>query len=726
MRNIYRRELIRCFADEPFSSSPEFENRSYLREDNYIDLVVLPSSQTQQELTNSDRDALINYLNKVSSQQTHCIDIAEVLQRNDEIVFVQGVAGAGKTTMVDMMTFKWAKKELAGDAFENIDFIFKFTCREMNNLNCKDLTWEHLLKTTYPEIFDDLDGYNELLQGLKDISGRVLILVDGLDELSNVYQMNSSGNDKLLEIVFKLMSPKQNTFLKDHKTIISGRPKACELARRQFSKILKTKTVQVCGFNQTNIVKYIKNFFGNDDNYKSNKVQFLINQSKNLKMMASVPVFLWVICSVFSEDYIDKPVKSNGELYFYACLVLLRNHFHRKTSKSLHLHEIVNDESVIKQLYSVMILSVKTYMQNKVLFTDNEIQDLPYSLEQTGFIVKYPRGNKGKPTYQFRHLIIQEFLCAMYLTITKDIGKYTSNRELSSCLPTIVDIHRLIENKENQLFVEFYHGLDHVKEPISRFYQWYKAYKFNSFIKSYNVDLKNNTFTIPENAIKGTQLILNKDLLKKMTMVDDLLIVSSKRIKSVRIFGDYDKIPLLVDTRIFQIILTVVYSLNIQIIDKCLVYFLEDVSPNNFIIDNVLKFILVPIHFIILFEPAGSLLCCDSECQLTVSPDGVMSKADFISKLFDLLGKFKDRISRFVIYIDYMVSQEEDMKLMGSVILEAIEIGELHKGNTAIDVLFGSFARDDEKNAEMKLEAKLYYEQFLDERGKLTELVNFQ
>ena len=86
-----------------------------------------------------------------------------------------------------------------------------------------------------------------------------------------------------------------------------------------------------------------------------------------------------------------------------------------------------------------MTLSVKTYMRNQVLFSDKEVSQLkcPVHLEQTGLIVKYNRGEMREPIYQYKHLVLQEFLTGIYLCVTKGISPYLTNRELSSCAPVI-------------------------------------------------------------------------------------------------------------------------------------------------------------------------------------------------------------------------------------------------------------------------------------------------
>ena len=647
--------------------------------------MVLPSSSVEEELNNSDRDALIAYQNNVSSMpnETQCISLNEILQPNDEMVFVRGVAGSGKTTMIDMLALKWAKCEL-GKAFSDVDFLFKFNCRELNNLLHRGLTLESLFVETYPEIFSEIS-----LRELIDLSERVLIMVDGLDELSDVYKMGSNHEkDDLLQVVFQLMSPKQKPFLKNHKTIVSGRPKACEFVRAQFSRRnIKTNIIQVCGFNSLNVERYIENFFNYEDSYKAKRVSIIVNHSIDLRVMASIPVFLWVICTVFSEDLIGKPLDSNVELYFYACLILLRNHFNRNSSSPYKsLYEVVKDLSVTKQLYSVMVLSAKTYMQNRVLFTDEEIKNLPYHLEQTGFIVKYSRGNLKKPTYQFKHLIIQEFLCAMYLSITKDIGRYKSNRELSSCLPTIVGIHRLIEENTNELFITFYNELEKIKEPASHFTRWLAERKYYSYIRTHNIDLQNNTIVIPGSMIRGTQLVILADFetdFMKILQQKNISVVSPSILKSasIRYFG--------FSGSHLQIIRKLIYFLNIQKIDDLYLKFVlyNDDDLNSDIIDIIRltttkKKTIISIGFStvisnISFKDDSPFL------ELNTNDLIISNKAEF-DVTYEYLNKLIDRTERYIITIDASEKEKRDMELEKNVILKAVELGKVHQIKTLI------------------------------------------
>ena len=182
------------------------------------------------------------------------------------------------------------------DSTQSFDFVFMFTCRELNVMLEDIKTVEEVFRKNYPEVFDIIN-----ISDLQSISDRVLIIVDGVDELQDIYKFNKRKSFNL-RLLSSLVDTKKG-ILKNHKVIACGRPKACEFIKQQFGQ--RSKTIEVVGFNQDNILKYIDKFFINETE-KARKVKEVLTISNNLKVMSTVPVFLWVICCVYGEDLITK------------------------------------------------------------------------------------------------------------------------------------------------------------------------------------------------------------------------------------------------------------------------------------------------------------------------------------------------------------------------------------------------------------------------------------
>ena len=454
-----------------------------MREDVYIDLVMLPSTAVDREWSNSDRAALMEQENLPKTTTHKAID--KVLLPQDELVFIRGIGGIGKTSLLDMLTFKWAKGEV--NNLSTINFLFKFTCRDLNNTTDNFSNLQELFKFKFPEVFESIN-----LDDLMEIADKVLLIVDGLDELKDLYVENNPGASSiksLVQFVFSLLDPKGD-WLKNHKVLACGRPKAIDYVKTKLPTNSKRKTIEVCGFDDNNVIKYIENFFG-ENIEKAETVKDLITQSYNLRLMARVPVFLFVICSVYKDNLLTNSINTQTELYFYSSLIFIRNHFKSKPNQYPNLMSILEDQKVMEMLYSIMQLSVTTYMENKVIFNESDIRSLScrFSIEETGFITKYRAGNKQQSTYQFRHLVLHEFFTALHLCVTKNITPFKSNLELSSCKPTMIGVQRMLETKDNTLFVVFYDKLIEICKSklrwLAKLLQGRRRVTFNKFVGAF-------------------------------------------------------------------------------------------------------------------------------------------------------------------------------------------------------------------------------------------------
>ena len=101
LRQLYKEDLINCLVKQPLSLSGE-DSQYAMREDIYIDLLVLPSSEVDSERNSSDREALLRQRHLERSSSEKAFD--RLFFPDDELVIVRGVAGIGKTTLIDMFT----------------------------------------------------------------------------------------------------------------------------------------------------------------------------------------------------------------------------------------------------------------------------------------------------------------------------------------------------------------------------------------------------------------------------------------------------------------------------------------------------------------------------------------------------------------------------------------------------------------------------------------------
>ena len=467
--------MIEWVIDQPFNLNSSGRTNPLSREQGYVDLAVLTGEQVDNEWKNSDRESIM----QMNHLRIQGIGINDLWKPNDQFVVVRGVAGIGKSTLIKRYVLEWAQDEILNgkNDDEKIDFLFFFECRELNTMsNIK--SFEELLKAKYPELFIDFTD-------LQKIAGRIMIIVDGLDELQGVYDETQEEKYPISEMTKKMIDPK-SSILKGHKTIVGGRHNACESIMSNLTHT-SIKTVEVCGFNEYKSIEYIERYFG-PDVHRADKVKEIIKRP-NIRVMANVPVLLFIICLLYSEDF-EEEINTVTELYVYGLFAFLRNHNRGPENfGNIGLSSFVISQRFGEVVYLLSLLSVKTYMNGQVVFTDNDIKAIgcDLNLEETGLMVKHSIGNFGHQVYQFKHLVFQEFLCSLHLCLTKGVSKYNTNRELSSCTSTILGIHHLVQTKHNHLFMQFYKSLETIHKSSGTLKKQLqnplKQFRYNTFIK---------------------------------------------------------------------------------------------------------------------------------------------------------------------------------------------------------------------------------------------------
>lgn len=426
------------------------------REEAYVELAVLEAKEIDALWNCAERDFHIEQ-NRLSRSS---ISMNEVVMSQDETVIIRGIAGIGKTTMIENYILQWAKSTiLLGDLQEaHINFLFKFSCREINAMNTFG-SLKDLFRRNYPEVFKHIT-----FEDLEEISAHVLIVIDGIDELKDVdlienVQGTDSSDLQTVKLIFELIEAR--TFLKGHKTILTGRPEVCQLVNSVLSLSSNPNTIkriEICGFNRENVDIYIRKFYG-DDLARQRDIKMKLRESENLSMMATIPIYLWVICNIYKENVISAPIETTTELCMYACLLFIRNHLRAKNLQNYKLatlRDLVEDDKILCIINTLARLSMTTLDERKVIFSEKDLKfaQMPIKIEESGFIVKYCYGDIKGTLYQFKHLVLQEFLAALYIYHQNEFGKYNKKALFRNCIPLVAGLCGMyFKPKENLIRV---------------------------------------------------------------------------------------------------------------------------------------------------------------------------------------------------------------------------------------------------------------------------------
>jgi len=159
------------------------------------------------------------YFEQLEGKRGSYIEMDELIEKNKRVTFVTGIAGSGKSVLVNQMTYKWANGEL----FNEFKVCITFECRELNYFALNEGSGLETHKMII-EFLNHKFGFY-----VKD-SKNTLFIVDGFDEL---FDSNESYS-----IISELLDLKKSKY-KESKIIITGRP--------HIEKMLKNMVGEICG-----------------------------------------------------------------------------------------------------------------------------------------------------------------------------------------------------------------------------------------------------------------------------------------------------------------------------------------------------------------------------------------------------------------------------------------------------------------------------------------------
>lgn len=489
LKSLYVTRLMKLLIAQVELTTGRISHEERPREDAYVDLAIIDASEIDEEWKQSDRKHHLKtaYLFKAN------VKLKDLFAASDKFVITRGVAGIGKTTMTDTFVLKWAKKELLnGKEFtEKVDFLFKFTCRDLNTINNINNA-EELLEKCYPTIFETMK-----IQNLNEVSGNVLILIDGIDELKDIhlFQNRAENPSKMLTAVYNLLNV-HSSFLPGHKTLVAGRPEACAILRKTFADRFSMKLVEICGFNSESVNLYIHKYFNGDDKLIS-AVKTKINESENLAVMSTIPIYTWVICEIFKEDINFESPQTTTQLCTFACLLFLCRHFKKlgNVLGSLGLEELISKEEIKEVILVLSNLSKVTLEAKKVVFTEDDLKSVKpkIDLEETGFICKNPY-SVGKSIFQFRHLVLQEYLTSLALYLFPGtLFKSDIERPcFSSCVPMIAGLHGIEKDPTQSIVKTFVDTMVEYSKRKGAYHRAYASQRRESLISHIEKEIKSN------------------------------------------------------------------------------------------------------------------------------------------------------------------------------------------------------------------------------------------
>ena len=324
--------------------------------------------------------------------------------------------GIGKTTMAHELCSRWAKD---GFLAEDFDAVILIPLRSLQQRSLKDMIETQIGEENY-----------QLLE--KSAGRRCLIILEGLDEMSFEHRQNDPFLTSLV---------KEYNKMQEARVIITSRPHACK-------DIAASRRVEVVGFGNNEIREFVEHSFPNDIQSSEDFLRQL-DEYPQLHSLCYIPLNLVILVDVFNCS--EKKLPSTlTELYQVFIVMTMKRQVKKEKKPVSSTVAVAAADYVEKMLRGipketvgiVLCLCRLAYRgffdwycneededdweelkDPKIIFTESDLTQCGVEVTDNfdGFgLLKLTETHQLSTdinTYNFNHLTIQEFLCAVHISL---------------------------------------------------------------------------------------------------------------------------------------------------------------------------------------------------------------------------------------------------------------------------------------------------------------------
>ena len=424
--NTFHQYLLDCYVDSPHPSRRQWPGNKF----------PIHASPTYVELNLLEAPL---HENKVSGKiEIKEVTLKSVLSKREEqrrmIVYFEGIAGSGKTTLSWYACREWAEKRLLRDI--QLLIHLQLNDPQVHSATC--------LSDIIP--YPDTMLRQDLVTAIVDCKGRgICFLLDGLDEAST----------NLLDFLLQdLMNGRLGFWqLPELSFILTSRPDARVTER--LESVISSRII-MSGFSRENLDKLLENHPGATSEEREMLVeQFKINP--RLEGLCSHPINASIM--TFLAHFLKKSTPTSQTDLFkpLICNFLLRHmskHFDTPSSSCM-IQSLVDDgcipSEIRKPFGSMCSLAYFALYNNKRLFTKEELDHADLNdtlglLQVRSTVTMFG----SKRFYSFSHMSIQEFLAAIHL------ARMEVDQQLN-------EVEKIINKFPRSQILSFYAGLTGLK-----------------------------------------------------------------------------------------------------------------------------------------------------------------------------------------------------------------------------------------------------------------------
>ena len=359
-------------------------------------------------------------------------------------VLLQGNPGSGKSTTLRKICHDFAKSNLPPE----IKVVVRVVLGELEERSKPKM--EDLMQTCISEEHGNL--IEEITSFARDQTGEgILFLFDGFDELARDLQKKSL----VVDILNHKAYPKSSY-------IITSRPSAT--AQLPPQAVQQMDRIETQGFTEDKMKQFIQQWFQTRPDTGEKVIEIIIANSK-LRDMCCNPLTVLIACTIASEEQM---LPDRMTVLLKSLMCLLGNSYLKKKDQD---PSIVHWEDLEKQCSSFKALAdlaLHGFLKGQYVFTDQDysLPHCPSKLDHMGLfrVTSQKKGGAIVKSYQFFHLIVQEFLSAYALSLksSEDQTAFWGERIMEGPIINTGDKRKVLSLYADQRFetiFQFYSGL---------------------------------------------------------------------------------------------------------------------------------------------------------------------------------------------------------------------------------------------------------------------------
>ena len=312
-------------------------------------------------------------------------------------VLLQGNPGSGKSTTLRKICHDFAKSNLPPE----IKLVVRVVLGELKEGS--EPKMEDLMQTCISEEHGNL--IEEITSFVREHNGEgILFLFDGFDELARDLQEKSL----VVDILNHKAYPKSSY-------IITSRPSAT--AQLPPQAVQQMDRVETQGFTEDKMYQFIQQWFQTRPDTGEKVIEIIITNSK-LRDMCRNPLTILIACTIASEE---EMLPDRMTVLLKSLMCLLGNSYLKKKGQKPSIVQWEDLEKQCSSFKEIADLALHGFLKGQYIFTDQDssLPHCPSRLDHMGLfrVTSQKKGGAPVKSYQFFHLIVQEFLSAYALSL---------------------------------------------------------------------------------------------------------------------------------------------------------------------------------------------------------------------------------------------------------------------------------------------------------------------